>query len=278
MAWEGFRWFSPMVFLTVVLLTVFLFILDMCSGFLFIEELEAGELSYFSAHAYFGEGSVWLSNVGLCLVIFVSTDLYAQDYEEGTVYMRIQRMGVGSYAGVRTMQVCVSTWLVGCISMLLVLPVFSLIFQVPLVPEDPEAIQSISTSSLLSSGNTVGFLASMGILSGFRSMFYALLTLVVSFFIPRRRMLVAVPLLLWYFFQYVFSWLEWLPQWMQPREVFSLVYGSLNSERLGLGSGLSEWAVLGFIAGGMFLLAVIVWVLFILRLRRNGVFGGEQSE
>lgn len=50
--------------------------------------------------------------VGLCCAIFAGAGLYAQDYGENVVYMRIQRMGARWYVGLRTMQVSIASWLV----------------------------------------------------------------------------------------------------------------------------------------------------------------------
>ena len=117
----------------------------------------------------------------------------------------------------------------------------------------------------------MGALVWLSAIAGFRSMFYAAVTLAFSFFVPRRQVLFALPMLLWYFNQYTLIWVEWIPYWLQPRMV-------LTPNVMYWAEGVTEWGVLWRIALGMVCLAVAVWTLFVLRVRRTGIFGGEQDE
>ena len=186
-------------------------------------------------------------------------------------------MGAGRYAGLRILQVSAASWFVGCVSILLVCPLLSALFHIPLFPKDCSELTGVTTSRLLLGGRKMEFLAALGILSGFRSMFYALVTFAISFVLPKKKVLVAIPILLWYFNQYVLVWLDWIPAWLQPRNIFELHYGMLDASTLGLGK-ISEWNVLLRIAVGMLCLSGIIWAVFVWHLHRAGTFGGEQSE
>ena len=271
LVWEGFRWISPWVFFILTVVSAVFFLLDACSDTFLIAEWQSGEPLYYDAVHYLTCSGAQLQNVGLCCAIFAGAGLYAQDYEENAVYMRIQRMGTRRYAGLRTMQVSVASWLVGCVSILFAVLLISLVLQVPLFPRDPGRVESWTRSRLLQSGKNMEYLATLAFLAGFRSMFYSVVTFAVSFFVPRRRVLLALPMLLWYFNQHVLVWMEWIPRWLQPRVVFDLS-GTREFE------GISEWGVIWRVAVFMVCFAVAVWAVFVLRLRRTGIFGGEQSE
>lgn len=271
LAWEGFRWLSPWVFLILVVVSAVFFLLDTCSDEYLLVEWQSGKSLHGDAIYYLTGSVAQLQNVGLCCAIFAGAGLYAQDYEENAVYMRIQRMGARRYAGLRTMQVSIASWLVGCIGMLFAVLLVSLVLQVPLFPRDPGSVESWTRSRLLQSGRNMEFLATLVFLAGFRSMFYSVVTFVFSFFVPRRRVLLALPMLLWYFNQHVLVWVEWIPLWLQPRIVFDLS----GVQEFG---GISEWGRIWRVAVGMVCLAVAVWAVFVLRLRRTGIFGGEQVE
>lgn len=270
LAWEGTRWVSPGMLLALALLWAVLLLLDACSDIFFISEWQSGALNG-SATQYILCSVSRLQIAGLCCSIFAGAGLYAQDYGENAVYMRIQRMGARQYAGLRTLQASAGSWLVGCAGTLLAVLLASLALQVPLFPQDPGRVESWSPSRLLQAGQNIQFLAWMSMMAGFRSMFYAVATLAFSFFVPRRQVLLALPMLLWYFNQYALVWVEWIPFWLQPGT-------ALTPGIVSLAGGVPEWGILGLAAIGLTCLAVAVWALFVLRLRRAGTFGGEQIE
>ncbi len=273
MAWEGSRWLSPAVFVAVTLLYALTFFLDIFSSPIFIDDFQGNYAV--ATYYYFSYSDKLISNVGLCLVAFLGVANYAQDYEEGAVYMRIQRMGKGRYAGMRIAQTCISAFLAGSLSLLLFYALFGCLFHMQAFP-DEKTLAGMSAPDMLLAGNRAGTMAFLAIRAGLRIVCMNLLVLAVSLVIPKRRMLVAVPLVLWYLMHYVMAEQEWIPDWLQPNLVFNLnVY--ISPEHLGLGR-LSDWGMIGLIVGILTALAFIVWLLFCLRLRKNGIFGGDQSE
>ncbi len=271
LAWEGFRWLSPGVFLVLTVVSAVFFLMDTCSDEYLLAEWQSGEALHGDAIYYLTGGIPQMQCVGLCCAIFAGAGLYAQDYGENAVYMRIQRMGARRYAGLRTMQVSIASWLVGCVGMLFAVLLVSMALQVPLFPWNPDSVASWTRSRLLQSGRNMEFLATLVFLAGFRSMFYSVVTFAFSFFVPKRRVMLALPLLLWYFNQHVLVWVEWIPLWLQPRIVFDL--SGMQEFK-----GISEWGVIWRVAVFMVCFAVAVWALFVLCLRRTGIFGGGQDE
>ena len=271
LVWEGTRWLSPWVFPLLVAVWAVFFLLDACTYDLVILQWETGELLPFCALRYLLCSPPQLQNVGLCCAVFAGAGLYAQDYGENAVYMRIQRMGARHYACCRTMQVSIASWLVGSAGMLLAILLTALVLRVPVLPQGTANAGDWTTSTFLQSGQNMEFLVWQVSMAGFRSMFYAVVTFAFSFFVPRRQVLFALPMLLWYFNQYTLPWVGWIPDWLQPRVVFDLE----NAGRFG---SVSEWGILWRVTVSMVCLAVAVWALFVLHLRRAGIFGGEQSE
>ena len=269
--WEETRWLSPWMFFLLAVVWAVFFLFDTCSSDALILQWESEEPLPYCGLRYLLEAPPQLKNAGLCCAVFAGAGLYAQDYGENAVYMRIQRMGSRQYAGLRTLQVCIASWLVGCASMLLAVFLVALALQIPAFPQEPVTANDWTTSSFLHSGQNIEFLVWQASMAGFRSMFYAVATFAFSFFVPKRQVLFALPMLLWYFNQYALIWVEWIPNWLQPRVVFDLS-GFWYFE------SISEWGMLWRTALTMFCLAVAVWALFVLRLHRTGIFGGEQSE
>ena len=264
--WEGFRWGSPWVLLALSAASALLYVLELPSNDIFLDDLKDDGVLVGSVFEYLclTGSSGFLCMVSLCSVVFLGAGIYAQDYQESAVYMRIQRMGMKRYAGVRILQTCISSWLVGCLGILLAIPLAAAVFhQVPFYPDYVE-------SMFLTRGNSLVFLAAYGCTAGFRAMFYALMTLLFSCFVPKRRVLLALPLLLWYFNQYVIQQ-EWIPLYIQPCKVFEV------SVPMSL-ADLSEWQTLWYRIFVLLGLSAAVWFVCLLRLKRTGIFGGEQSE
>ena len=158
LAWEETRWLSPwMLFLLAVVWAVF-FLLDTCSYDLVILQWESGEPLPFCALRYLLCSPLQLQNAGLCCAVFAGAGLYAQDYGENAVYMRIQRMGARQYASLRTLQVCIASWLVGCAGMLLAILLVALALRVPVFPQETASAGDWTTSSFLQSGQNMEFL------------------------------------------------------------------------------------------------------------------------
>ena len=88
MEWR--RWFISPVFVIIVILCGTITMLDVCSSDLFLSDLKTG---YRDNVIYY-----YLLNIGMfcvagyCLAACTGAVLYAADYEENSVYMRINRM------------------------------------------------------------------------------------------------------------------------------------------------------------------------------------------
>ncbi len=269
LAWEGTRWFAPAALAAVIVLYAAAFCLDAVSCWDYLQKMAYEK----SVLHFFYESDKTVSNVGLCLTALLGVGCYAQDYESGAAYMRIQRMGTGRYAGMRTAQTCISAFLAAGLGFLLFFFGFGLLSGFPLFP-DTDAVSEIAVPQILKAGDRAGYLVFTALLIGMRAVLACLLTLAVSLAIPRRRMLAAMPLVIWYMMQYVMTAQEWIPDWLQPAYLFRYdIY--IPPESLGL-EGISEWGMEGILAGGLVLLAGAVWLLFCLRLKGNGIFGGEQ--
>ena len=266
--WEGFRWGSPWVLLVLSVASSLLYVLDLLGRFDVIEHRYAGQqlTSVFICL----EGSAYAGPIciaSLCSVVFLGAGIYAQDFQESAVYMRIQRMGVKRYAGIRTLQMCISSWLVGCCGILLAIPLAAVMLHEPAVSPDYVECQG---SVFFVRGNFWAFLAVYGCIAGFRMMFYALMTFLCSYFVPQRRVLMALPLLLWHFNQYVIQQ-EWIPLYLQPCRVFEV------SVPMRL-DGFTEWQTLWYRIVVLLGLVVTVWFVSVARLRKRGIFGGEHCE
>ena len=271
--WEGRRWAFPPAILAIIAATVFFYLMDMVSSDLFLLEWRGENLTG-SAYKYFNYCLLKVSNVGLCLVVLLGAGLYAQDYESGAVYARVQRLGAGKYAGLRTMQTALSAFVSGSVAILLLFPLFAFIFKIPIFSSWD--VDEYSTP-LLAGGHTVQWFIALSILAGLQSVFYALLTLLVSLFIPKKKVLIAVPYVLCYFFNHVISRISWIPSWMQPFYIFNMQFGAMNTTYINL-KMMSEWCFLGVAAGVTLILYTVVWLLLYQHIKRNGIFGGEQSE
>ncbi len=275
--WELSRWLSPGMFLAAVSVSVLCYLTDIFSSMAVAGGAfgEGGGL-FGSALRYFMlAASGVISSASMCLAVYLGAGAFAQDYEEGAVYMRVQRMGIGAYAGLRVWQTAASSFLAGSLGLLPLFTLMSLAFRIPVL-EEGEVMSGLTDSRLILGGHGTSYLAAIVLLAGLRTAFYALVSLAVSLFITRLRVVVALPILLWYLFEFVTSGYGWLPAWLQPRYLFDIQHG-LDSELM-FGVRLPEWATLGIIAGGTAVAAAAVWLLFCLRLRRDRIFGGEQNE
>ena len=275
LVWESGRWLSAGKLLLVSVLTALCAAADFCSGYAVvmkgIRNLSGSVLRNFMST------SGIIENVGLCLAMFLGSGLYARDYESGAVCPRVQRMGMARYAGLRVWQTVSSSFISGCLGLLLMFLMLSAALGMPAFfdPSETGLFEGVSDSLLLRQGRVASYVVLLLILAGLRTVFYSLLTLGISLAVPNWRVLAAVPMLLWYLFQYILPWFEQLPPWLHPGLVFDLHSGL--SPRILAGGRLGEWGLLCCVAATLALLAAAVWLLFWLRLRRNGIFGGDQE-
>jgi hypothetical protein len=107
--------------------------------------------------------------------------------------------------------------------------------------------------------------------SGFCYLYYAMLTMLVSFFIPKRKVVIAMPMIFWYFNQYVFAVLDFVPNFLKPSLLFA---NDVSPEEM---SGFSDgWGLL-VLTITMVIVVLFTAVVFYLRLGRQGIFGGEEE-
>ena len=93
MEWR--RWFISPVFVVIVILCGTVTLLDVCSSENFAADLKTGYTDSVTYYYLLNVG--FFSIVGYCLAACTGAVLYAADYEENSVYMRINRMGVNRY-------------------------------------------------------------------------------------------------------------------------------------------------------------------------------------
>jgi hypothetical protein len=267
---EMCRWLGSPLFAVTVLLCTWFHFMDIQSSQSVISELKAGSL-FSSAVTYFAykDGFLWLA--GLCLMTLTGATLYASDFEQNAVYMRIQRMGKKRYVYSRIWQTAVTSFLCGALSFLLCLVIMSCYYHIDILPEAGENVAWFSRSTLLQAGKGKLYIIMKMIQSGFCYLYYAMLTMLVSFFIPKRKVVIAMPMIFWYFNQYVFAVLDFVPNFLKPSLLFA---NDVSPEEM---SGFSDgWGLL-VLTITMIIVVLFTAVVFYLRLGRQGIFGGEEE-
>lgn len=214
-------------------------------------------------------GSVLFKYAGLCLCAFLGSWLYAEDFEENAVYMRIQRLGCRRYAFGRIVHVLASAWLCAALAELFSAVILMVGFGQPFLAADPSF--SDTREELFANGKYVSYCFILFGICGFRAAFYALLSMAFSVFVPNRKTALALPVLLWYFNQFMLCRFEWIPDWLQPRTL----YTEENAAAFLL--GISEWHAFFLVAAYTFVTAVLVFLLLQYALRRNRTFGGKME-
>lgn len=267
---ECLRWIAHPLFFIIILLCSVCNFMDVRSSSMFVSFLESGTLSSEAVCYYtYRDSFLWL--VGLCLSTLTGATLYAQDFEENAVYMRVQRMGKRKYIVSRVGQTVVSSFLCGSLSFLICLGVMVCYYNIPLLPAKGADVSSYSGSTFLLAGNGYLYLFMRAVQAGFCYMFYALAALDISVFIPQRKVVVAVPMIFWYFNQFLLPWVAFVPDVINPSILFANNYSL--AELLGISDGLG----LLILTGMMMVLVILSILLFYLRLGKHGIFGGEQE-
>ena len=214
-------------------------------------------------------GSSFLPAVAYCLYSLPAAGMYAEDYRSGAAYMRIQRMGCTRYALGRVIHTAASAGLCACLAEAAAVLALTAGFGVPLLlGEDVAQLQqSFGWSTLLRQGSGYGFFLTVFLRRIMGAVFYALAAAAFSAFVADRQVVLALPLLYWYFNQYVLVSMEWVPEWLQPRLLYETDYrGGISS--------LSDWQWAWTAAGATLAAAAAVFLLLRLRLAKNGIFGG----
>lgn len=265
--WGRSVW-SPM-FLVVILTCGVLEYLDVTSSLMFASDRTNGGLMG-SALQYYIMRDGLLSVAALCIMTLAGTTLYAQDYEENAVYMRIQRIGKSGYVGARMLQTVVSTFICGVTAFLLCLILTAVTYRLPVLAWGSD-VEPYTMESLLAAGHTVAYLVVKSLQVGYKYLFYGVITLGISLFLPRRKVVIAVPMILWYLNQYVLAGIRWIPAFLWPSVIFAD------------GGGISEVLKVSPLAGTLILtgmqicLVLAVSILFYVRIRNHGIFGGESE-
>lgn len=243
-------------------------IMDVVQGQIQIGGMDAGEF-YGNVIEYMQERGCLIRVTGLCLACLTGSAMYAQDYEENAVYMRIQRMGTGKYIRRRIAQTAVSAFLLGFLSFLVTCLLIRIYCQVPFGPDPEIAAESASTLEQAGAYGIYILMASMQ--EGCFYMFYALMAMLISLFVPRRKVVAALPILIWYVIQYILPFIPGFPSILMPRTWFTQIFDLAQYLRIRDELGL----IILFGIIGIF--AVITYVFFYFRLQKKGIFGGERE-
>lgn len=265
---ENRRWIRrPLLWVILAAVTVF-GLMDVTGDGLFVE-LEKENSITESTVLYFSIRGCLVGVVGFCLAMFAGATLYAEDFEQNAVYMRIQRMGKGRYIRRRIIQTVVSTFLIGTLAMALEYLVFTRIYHTPLFPEVGTDVSMFSQSSLLNGGHYVRYLIFRCVQNGCCFTYYGLAGLLLSVFVPKRKIVAAVPALLWYLNQFILVWISFIPKFLKPSNLFAT--NSSLGELMHIPDELGQLALFGILA----VMSVIVYMVFYIFLDKRGIFGGD---
>ena len=208
----------------------------------------------------------------LCLCTFLAAGLYAEDYEENAVYMRIQRSGVTGYAFGKVLHTVLSAWLCAFLAFYVSMVIFVVCFGQTFFQDSGGTFGwLVGDATLLQQQKYLSYSLIVAGICGFRAAFYALMALAFSVFLPNRRAAIAVPVLLWYFNQFMLTRVEQIPLFLQPAQIYTeynLVTMWLN---------INHYKGFLFVAGYTLAAAVLVYLLLWYSLRRNTIFGGKME-
>lgn len=264
------RWLISPFFCVVVLLSSVLIVMDAFASVPIGNDLRDGYIRNAVDIVIGTSGSGFLKFVGLCLCTLPAAGMYAEDYGENAVYMRVQRLGMSRYVFGRIMDTVLSAWLCGFLAEVFCMVILVVVFGQEMFPSGNASFLWME-STLLEQGRNVSFCFIMAGICGFRAVFYALMAQVFSVFVPDRRAVAAVPLLLYYFNQYMLSRASWLPLWLKP----SIIYTKDNM--LSGVLGISEWQGFLVVTAYTAFLAVLVFILLRTALYKNRIFGGSMG-
>jgi hypothetical protein len=184
--------------------------------------------------------------------------------------MRVQRMGKKRYVYSRVFQTVSGSFLCGVFSYLFCLLALKIYYSIPLLPAEGQII-SYSTSTLLLDGQGGLYIFSRMLQNGFYYMFYSLCTMLLSVFLPKKKVVIAFPMILWYFNQYIYPQLGDISGILEPSVIFS------DSYSLAELMGVRDEVGLLCLFGMMMVFTVAVAFVFYIKLNRNGVFGGTEE-
>lgn len=263
------RWLINPVFLAAVFFAAAFIVLDILASVPEGILLREGELNGAVHYIVSTAGTVLFKYTGLCLCAYLGSGLYAEDFEENAAYMRIQRLGRTRYALARVIHVMLSAWLCAALAEFVSIVILMACFGQPFLALDPSF--SGTGEGLFAQGKYVSYCFILFGICGFRAAFYALLAMAFSVFVPNRKAAAALPILLWYFNQFMLCRFDWIPDWLQPRTLYT------EENAASFLFGISEWNAFFLVAAYTFVTAVLVFLLLRYALRRNRTFGGKME-
>ena len=148
MEWR--RWFISPVFVVIVILCGTVTLLDVCSSENFAADLKTGYTDSVTYYYLLNVG--FFSIVGYCLAACTGAVLYAADYEENSVYMRINRMGVNRYVFSKIIQTLTGAFVWGFIAILFCFFGVSIVYGASMFPKSPESISGVTDNLFLLAG------------------------------------------------------------------------------------------------------------------------------
>ena len=268
MEWR--RWFISPVFIIIVILCGTVTLLDVCSSENFVADLKTGYTDSVTYYYLLNVG--FFSIVGYCLAACTGAVLYAADYEENSVYMRINRMGVNRYVISKVMQTITGAFVCGFAAILICFLEIAVFYHAPLFPKSAEELMGTTDNLLLHAGRYKEYIFTLAVISGLCYAFYSLMTLFISIFVPNKKLVIAFPMILWFIFQYIWVKIPFLPSFMTPSLIFDPTrqFGDLYN--------MSPYITVLIIFAEISVIAVVVSLVFRFKLRRSGVFGGVEDE
>ena len=156
MEWR--RWFISPVFIIIVILCGTVTLLDVCSSENFVADLKTGYTDSVTYYYLLNVG--FFSIVGYCLAACTGAVLYAADYEENSVYMRINRMGVNRYVFSKIIQTLTGAFVCGFIAILFCFFGVSIVYGASMFPKSPESISGVTDNLLLLAGRNTFYIGS----------------------------------------------------------------------------------------------------------------------
>ena len=268
MEWR--RWFISPVFIIIVILCGTVTLLDVCSSENFVADLKTGYTDSVTYYYLLNVG--FFSIVGYCLAACTGAVLYAADYEENSVYMRINRMGVNRYVISKVMQTITGAFVCGFAAILICFLEIAVFYHAPLFPKSAEELMGTTDNLLLHAGRYKEYIFTLAVISGLCYAFYSLMTLFISIFVPNKKLVIAFPMILWFIFQYIWIRIPFLTSFMTPSLIFDPTrqFGDLYN--------MSPYITVLIIFAEISVIAVVVSLVFRFKLRRSGVFGGVEDE
>lgn len=259
--WEKERWLFNREIIFAILITAILYIMDIYAdgmGGSFLKDgwdCGAVELSMFA----FGG---LLNRVGLCLCVFASAGLFAEDEESNTLYMRIQRVGKKRYSVLRTLQCMFSSFIVGALSYLCEILFLVIVLKQSIWTSEGTSEWLSYDSQMILNNNMIGFILMTACLCGLGTAFYGALTMIFSLLVQNRKCILVFPVLMWYFNQYMLNRIHLVPDSIQPSILFS---GTNFISNL---LDISEWAGIVYLAAYVGITYIITYLLIRIKLQR----------